>query len=386
MNKITPIGRSTADDADALDDGDAEPIDDQLVAASEADLITMARTLLAPQTHDAWSALCRSRKLPDKIGETAEYVLEETLRQTWPALWRRGGTQPRQGLDGKRGRGWQRAAAPAELAFSAATMHLLRWLVAQPLGAPASTLDRLGPQPLAIGDQVLVYLALDAAASTPAITGIARQPFVRACPLAWLGFAHLFDEAPGDKVDFATLTTGPGAHVVAALGDELARRWFQVELGKRQLTSPDAATALGAAQDATLTRFMAACDQARRRDLAGWIVEAARPSLERNIAPLPAQLDPSTTLSARLAGRVACGALLRALVAWSRWDQEHRGVRFIDDDYAAAQVMLAGFEKIGAAGVERAELWLSDLAALTPSGATANATGESDATVTTPGG
>jgi hypothetical protein len=358
-----------------------EPIEDQLVAASEADLLVMARTLLAPNTHDAWSTLCRTRKLPPMIGETCERILVATLAQTWVALWRRGGTQPRPTLDGRRARGWQHA--PAELEFSPTTMHLLRWLVATPLGAPASTLDRLPAESMTVGDQVLIYLALECASTTPAIGGIARQPLVRACPLAWVGFPHLFEETPPDKVDFDTLLHGAGAHVLEALGGEIGRRWFQVELGKRAVTSPDALLALGAAQDGVLERFMAACDKRRRRDLAMFILDAAQPSLSRNIAPLPAQLDPSTSLSTRTKARIAAGSLLRAIERWGGWDAEHRGIRFIDDEYASAQIMLARFERIGSAGVERAQLWLSELAALVPLVAPAPDP-QTDATVVVP--
>lgn len=349
------------------DDEPAEP--DNLVAASEAELLTMARTLLAPALHDPWAVLCRARKLPDTIGPTCAQLLADTLAQTWPALWRRGGTAPRPTTAGKRARAWQQP--PVALAFSAASLQLLRWLVATPLGAPASTLDRLGATPLTIGDQVLVYLAVDAAAPTPAITGLVRQPFVQNCPLVWLGFAHLFDAAPSDKLDFDALATGSGALVVEALGAEIARRWRSIELGKRAITSPPQLMALGAAQDGTLTRFMAACDRARRRDLAAWLIDAAAPELARNLAPLPSLLDPTTALWARTGARVAAGSLLRAIERWGAWDAEHRGVRFIDDDYALAQVLLARFEPIGSAGVERAQQWLGELASLAPTTAAA---------------
>jgi len=126
---------------------------------------------------------------------------------------------------------------------------------------------------------------------------------------------------------------------------------------------------LGAAQDAALERFMTACDRARRRDLAGWILDAAAPSLERELKPVPEELDPSTTLSARQAARRGAGALLRAVIRWHDWDQQHRGVRFIDDDYAAAQLLLARFERIGMPLADRAAAWLSELTALVPTSA-----------------
>jgi hypothetical protein len=119
---------------------------------------------------------------------------------------------------------------------------------------------------------------------------------------------------------------------------------------------------------------MASCDARRRRDLAGFVLDAAAPLLARNLAPTPAQLDSNTTLAVRAQARIAAGSLLRAVVRWSDWDQQHRGVRFIDDDYAAAQLLLERFESIGAQGAARAAHWLSDLASLVPTTATPDAT------------
>jgi hypothetical protein len=59
--------------------------------------------------------------------------------------------------------------------------------------------------------------------------------------------------------------------------------------------------------------------------------------------------------------------VLRAVVRWGEWDQMHRGVRFLDDEYAATQLLLARFEAIQSAGAARAAAWLSDLASLVPS-------------------
>ncbi len=337
-----------------------------VVAASEHDLLMLARTLLAPQDHDVWLQLGRARPVAPAIGPTCAALLRETLRQTWPALWRRGGTRPdATNRDGTvvRGRAWQRHA-PSELAFTAASVELLRWLVATAFTAPLSTIAALPQQRLAIGDQVLIYFALDIANGTPALPALVRQPMVRAAPLAWLGFGHLL-AGPLD-LDFDTLVHGTGAVVVETLAGELAQRWHSVELGKRELSDPAALVALGAGQSLALEQFQAACNRKKRRDLATFIIDAAAPSLARGLAPIPAQLDSSATLSLRMQARQAAGALLRAVMRWRDWDIEHRGVRFIDDDYAVAQLLLARFEAIGGAGCDRASLWLSELAALAP--------------------
>jgi hypothetical protein len=345
--------------------GELAPDDAPMVAASERDLITMARALVAPHAYDAWLLLGRTRTLPPKIGPTCAMLLEDALRQVWPALWRRG-ARPGTSLAGTQlrvGRGWERHAAQP-LAFTAATIELLRWLVATPLANAPTAAPSLGAMPLALGDQVAIYLALAFADGTPAQLAIARQPFAREAPLAWLGFANLMTGTP--DVAFDQLASGAGAIVVEALADELAGRWRTAELGKRALVSPDTAIELGAAQDATLERFMAACDRHRRRDLGGFLLDAAAPLIARGLQPTPAALDPDAPLSERVAARVAAGALLRAIARWGEWDRQHRGVRFIDDDYAIAQHLLARFERVGQVGADRAAAWLADLAALSP--------------------
>lgn len=348
------------------------------VAASEHELLQLARGLIEADASEVCATLYRTRALPPAISTTCARLLGETLAHAWPALWRRGAIQPGASISGaggdggsgghvRRGRIWERHA-PVGLGFSAATLRLLRWLLATPLAAPISTLAPLAAGPLTVGDQVMIYLALDAAAGTPAQAAIAAQPLVRAAALAWLGFAdRLGGEPPGE---LASLCHGAGAIVVEALTGELARRWRTVELGKRAIEAPDVLVALGAAQDATLGGFLAACDRDRRRDLAGFVIDAAAPLLSRGIAPFPARLDPEATLARRAAARVAAGALLRAVMTWARWDEAHRGVRFIDDDYATAQLLLARFEAIQATGAARAAAWLAELAALAPGGAT----------------
>jgi hypothetical protein len=339
-----------------------------MVAQSEAELIMMARALVQPRAHDTWAYLASARKMPETIGPSCEALLEDALSQIWPALWRRDGARPRASVMGNavvRGRPWQRYA-PAPLVFTRATLDLLRWLVGMPL-ATGGEVPELDARRLAIGDEVAIYLALDLATDLPPQLVIARQPMVRRSALAWLGFAHLM---AGDPPDFTSIVTGTGAMVVDALGGELADRWRGAELHKRQLENPDELLAVGRAQSAALEKFMTACDAAQRRDLAGFVLDAARPLLERNIAPVAQLLDPQKPLSTRSQARLAAGALLRGVQTWSHWDEQHRGVRFIDDNYAVAQVLLGRFEPIGRPLTDRAAQMLSELASLIPTPST----------------
>ncbi len=343
-----------------VDETDALP----LVAASESELIMMARALVQPHAHDTWGYLAGSRAMPDAIGPTCEALIADALSHIWPALWRRDGARPRASvLDGRvvRGRGWQRYA-PTPLEFTSATLALLRWMISMPL-ATGGDVPELAAQPLSIGDEVAIYLALDLAADSAPQRVIARQPMVRRSPLAWLGFAHLMT---GEPPDFAPLVTGAGAVVVDALSNELAVRWRAAELAKRVLDNPDELLAYGRAQSETLDRFMTACDAAGRRDLAGFVLDAAKPLLERNVLPAAQLLDPAKPLSTRSAARLAAGSLLRAVRHWAHWDEQHRGVRFIDDGYETAQLLLARFEPIGRTGSDAAAQLLAELASLAP--------------------
>ncbi|MGN6106934.1 MAG: hypothetical protein ACTHU0_17645 [Kofleriaceae bacterium] len=340
------------------------------VAASEHDLIAMARALIAgPSSQEnVWALLCAARPVATEIGPSCAVLLEDALRHAWHALWLRGAARPIASLAGGapvRGRLWERHA-PAPLAFTTATLRLLRWLVSTSFAAPPSSLPALEAMPLALGDQLMIYLALDAAQRTPALGPIANQPFVRAAPLAWLGFAHALGRTGAQPPSFDSLVDGVGAILVECLTGELAARWRTVELSKRAVTEPGALLDLGAAQDAVLTAFQAACDARHRRDLALFVIDATTPLVARDLAPVPAQLDPGAPLSQRSQARVAAGALARAVLRWADWDQQHRAVRFIDDDYAAAQLLLERFEAIGSSGSERVARWLSELASLVP--------------------
>src|SRR5262245_21596729 len=101
------------------------------------------------------------RTMPPTVSVACEELLCDALAKLWPALWRRGGALPGASIDRegsppaepagplppdslrssiaggqvKRGRIWERHA-PIGMAFSPATLRLLRWLIATPLVPP----------------------------------------------------------------------------------------------------------------------------------------------------------------------------------------------------------------------------------------------------------
>src|SRR5260221_10450374 len=117
-----------------------DPDDDEMmpiIAASEAEIVTMARALTAPHAHDVWALLAGARVLPPRLGPTSAQLVGDALSQVWPALWKRDGARRGATIrDGKvvRGRGWERHP-PTSLRFSDVALKVLRWLVATPLAS-----------------------------------------------------------------------------------------------------------------------------------------------------------------------------------------------------------------------------------------------------------
>ncbi len=340
------------------------------VAASEAALITIARAQVgAIEPAAAWPHLVEDRTLPASIGRDAADLLDETLARGAIRLLARGGARAGATVEGekvKTGRLWERHPPPS-LRFTERAYTLLRWLAATPLLGAPSTLPALDGAPVELGDQLLVWLAIERLEG-PVRGALRIQPMVRATPLAWLGHAGELGSigAPAAPVldRLADLTAGTGAIVVEALAGALAERWRSTAAEQTRTVDPGALIAAGGACDAVLTAWFAACDRARRRDLAGFVLDAVGPLLPEAAWHAPDALDPTTPLSRRAEARRAAGSLWRALMRWEAWDREHRSIRYIDDGYRVAQHLLARFEPIGAPGVGRAVARLDELNAL----------------------
>jgi hypothetical protein len=115
----------------------------------------------------------------------------------------------------------------------------------------------------------------------------------------------------------------------------------------------DAMTRLGAAQSQVFAGLFRALDLVapRRRDLAGFVAEAARSLLakgpERRCPDhrwWVEALDLRAPLAARQAAFSAAGSLLRAIAQLGRWLDEAGLVAHFDDDYVGAQLLLRSWE------------------------------------------
>lgn len=364
------------EEMDELVDEELEEISSPCVSLSESVLLNTARSVIMQDWQSLVEILSTEMKLPPKIGVTCGLLLEQTISQMWTALWRISKAAPRKMLDGVRRRPWE-ITDPVPLEVSKDTYCLLEWLVTSRFNVSS----QIAPPELAkkqtLGDQVFMLLLISSIKDRQLqLKFLSHQTFNRQ-PLVRLMYSDLIGlvgwvpaEEPKPKTkkppqnDFAPLTTGVGSVIVTCLSSELAKRWTSIDIAKRSMTNPEELIAIGIAQQATLDSFMAACNDAKRRDLCRWIIDAARPLLDRDIKPVPTYLDKDKTLSLRAQSRIACGSLLRAIVDMGKWDQEHRAIHYVEDGYRQAQVVLEQFEPIGSAGVNKATAWLLDMASL----------------------
>ncbi|WP_426751232.1 hypothetical protein [Myxococcus sp. Y35] len=329
------------------------------VSPSEHPLLTLARAIVGLGQYASVEDLLRGlHAVPRRFSPGAMHVLRDTLAKgSVLALARCGGWRRQRALhDGavRSGRMWERHAPPA-LHFSPVTLHTLRWLLEQPL-------LKYGAAPLEVegtptsADALFLYLCCRLVAGTPCAPTLGAQPLFRRSALCWLGFPEQFGPKPPEltAADFAPLLAD-GAWLLDALRPELARRWRGLEESKRGLSSPSEALALGTAQEAVLAAYLDAVDTAGRRDLASFLIDAARPLLEQPASRWVEGLSRSATLASRAEAARAAAAFLRALSRLSRWDAEHRAVRFFDDGYETAQLLLSEWGAFGEAGFRRAE-------------------------------
>lgn len=329
------------------------------VSPAEHELLTLARAIIGLGQYAPVEDLLRDRHatIPERLSPGAMHALRDALSKgAVLALARCGGWRRQRHVEGgqeRSGRLWERHTPPA-LHFSAASFRVLHWLLAEPLvkhGCKA--LDVEGT--LTPADELLLYLCCRLVAGTPCAKVVGEQALFRRSALCWLGFPDVFGAATPKltAASFAPLLA-EGGWLLEALQADLTVRWRRLEESKRALHEPEVQVDLGTSQEAVLSAYLDAVDAAGRRDLAGFLLHAGRPLLEQPASRWVEGMSLSASLGQRAAAARAAGAYLRALGRLARWDADHRAVRFFDDTYDAAQLLLSEWSAFGEAGFRRA--------------------------------
>ncbi|HEY8426742.1 MAG TPA: hypothetical protein VIL20_00145 [Sandaracinaceae bacterium] len=331
------------------------------MSASEADRIVLARALLTGKDEPGVRAILeRAQPLPPTIGPDAAALLEDALRKGGViALARLGGARvARTVRDGRivRGRLWERHP-PLELRYGAASLSLLAWLAGEPVLRAGPGWNYEGP--LESGDALLAYVALDrlARAGSPR-TGPA---FARSTACV-LGFADRI-EAPSLEGLDAFVADG---RLLEAISPHLGERWATMVDALLGLPDPRELTARGRAQARVLGAFLRAADRTGRRDLAGFLVEAAEVLRERRPDPSAWTFDLSlaSSVAERSAARRAAAAFFEAIGEIARWQREAAATSFIDEEYEIAQLTLSRYERFGPDGFRWAAALAQELSSL----------------------
>ena len=337
------------------------------VAASEFELITLTRSLVG--LGPAVPELLRTRRPTPTLSPNCVELLQQTLargcvRRLAIGGWRR---QPRlQGGARVDGRLWQRYSVAPELHFSPSSLTLLQWLLTSELAGSPPALRANKPHSLA--DDFLLYLAMVAANNADCMGALTRQRAVRASPLCWLAFAHAIAAAakqrkPISPPSFAT-------HIAAgifieALETELASHWCAMETQKLRIARADDMHVFGDAQRRVLEAFLTQAHAATRPDLAFFVIDAAATIL-RSGAPTDwlAGLAATESLSVRAQARTSAAHFWAAVLTLAGWAEQARQIRFIDDDYEAAQLFLLLWEQIDATALARTHAIHAELTSL----------------------
>ena len=287
----------------------ARPHHDGARAARAADAATCGRAVRD-------RASCRRT-----IGATCAALLEDTLRQVWPALWRRGGTAPGASIRGEAG-----AAGCGSATRRSALVHTPATLDAPALARRdavrrAAVDDRGAPRDAARDRRSGARLprARRRDATRRRRPASRRSRSCAAAPLAWLGFAHLFAGRARRARRSTRSSPAPARSSSRRSSRELARRWHAVELGQARRcrdrtrcsrSAPRRTRALDRVHGRVRSRASAATSRA-------FVIDARR-------AAARAQRRAVATARSIRPRRCRCGAAragrrLAPARAWSRW-------------------------------------------------------------------
>ncbi len=329
------------------------------VSPEEHDLLSLARAVFGLAAFEDVEPLLGVQKPAlQGLAPPAMAVLEDTLARGG-VLWlmRAGGGRLAASLQGgeiRVGRLWERHPPPA-LRFSAVTFEVLRWLTSRALSGTDRTQLHVSGAPTP-ADELFLYATCALLDGSEYARALARQGLFRSALLCRLGFAaSLGENEPLPALP--DLQLAPLTVLIEGLQGDLARRWLNAERRKAERFSPQELQRMGASQDVVLEEVLSAADRLGRRDLCGFLVEAAVHLLAvpPSAATFTEGLDATAPLRDRQEARRAAGALLRAVGRLRAWDQEHRAVRFIDDGYAGAQRLVQEWEQLGDRGFRLAE-------------------------------
>ena len=291
---------------------------------------------------------------PDGISANARRLIEQSLAKgSVLRLARTGGWRTESFLRAgqpKTGRVWERGSLKErQLLFTSAPVNFLIWMTTAKIN-DVRTLYTMEKR-LSAADELFFFQVYETLAeSSPVVAEqVRRINAIRHNPLVRLCYPDDFlDEA--DAPDYTAWVQGVRSVMIECLQPMLQKRWLNLETQKAQETVWLTLRRKSEAQERTLGAYLAECGDAKRPDLARFMLGAAK-SLLKHPGLQPG--DWTSALSgdaapARLAERLAVQrsslGFLRQMRVLQNWDRDARAVGYFDEEYQASQLWKRDWE------------------------------------------
>lgn len=318
------------------------------VSRFEANVLCILRFFLRRGPREqALPLIYRACDQPPCLGADAVTLVQDSLAKGCMAiLARAGGWRKEKHLRGEQiaeGRLWERTP-PAELGlkFSSHALDFLIWITAQD-PTDEKTAWKPPRRELTVADQLLLYLAHAAMRDAAGPKCFERGDLCR------LAFPDDVEETT--QPDFTPWTAGLGACILEALQPELAEHWRNAEIGKARMKDWKALQKIGERQTAVLECFLDAVETAGRLDLTDFLLQTLARLLTPNATARLWVNEEVSKKPPRMADRLdlsrAALALVRQMERFRRWQDQSRGVGYLDEGYAASQLTKAAWERHG---------------------------------------
>ena len=324
----------------------------------EFHLLRILRFLLGHFPSDQGLQLIRAAiSRPDCLSPAAVHLVKDHLAKACVLfLVRAGGWRNDRYLrDGKPlgGRVWHRIPLDERvLEFSPHVLEFLLWATAEKVHETKAPWDAPAGE-LTPADELFFWLAFDACRTDPDLAAVfRRKDAFRLNPLCWI-------TTPGDLVesdeptppDFAPSFAGLRAVILECLQTHLAARWIRSERAKGQVGDWKRMRQQGRAEFAALQAFLKAAGEAKRTDLARFVLKTNAALFQTDLTPVfwtgGLQGSGPPRLADRLDTQRAALAVPRQMETLEAWQQRAVYVGYFDEEYQASQMWKQDWEAAG---------------------------------------
>jgi hypothetical protein len=230
-------------------------------------------------------------------------------------------------------------------------LEFLLWATAEKVNDTKAAWDA-APKALTPADELFFWLAFDATRADPDLLVVLRKKDAfRLNPLCWITCPG--DVSEGDDLtlpNFAPMFEGQRAVMLECLQPHLTHRWIRSERMKGQISDWKRMRQQGRAEFAALQAFLKAAAEAKRTDLARFVLRTNAALFTSELTPVfwtgSLQGSGPPRLADRLDTQRAALAVPRQMDTLDNWQQQSLNVGYFDEGYQASQMWKADWEAV----------------------------------------